>query len=176
MISASVSTGAREERSERIELVKNRGLASDRRDVDPGDAEILELTRREAHQLIVGLAILPPTPVGGDKPVSHRSFLSSPDDRQPPVVSDIYLLVSEALWRRVFRMADLHLTQCNMESRQDVALRQKFDRTEFPEILFLQEKYDLLERLGRQYLVRINARRRCGPMNTHCGQDCAEGP
>jgi hypothetical protein len=34
-------------------------------------------------------------------------------------------------------MADLHLTQCNMESRQDVALRQKYESEGFPEILLL---------------------------------------
>ena len=46
-------------------------FACDRRDVDPGDAEILKLTRREPNKLIVGLAVLPPATVGGDKPV-HR--------------------------------------------------------------------------------------------------------
>jgi hypothetical protein len=137
MISASVSTGAREERSERIELVKSRGLASDRRDVDPGDAEILELTRREAHQLVVGLTVLPPIPIGGDKPVSHRSFLSSPRRQAATCRVGHIFNGFRSLVQTGFRMADLHLTQRNMESRQDVALRQKYESEGFPEILLL---------------------------------------
>src|SRR4051812_71658 len=43
------------------------GLAGDRRDVDAVDAEILEFTRGEPHQLVVGLPVLPPVAVSLDE-------------------------------------------------------------------------------------------------------------
>ncbi len=46
-------------------------LAGDCRDIDPVDAEVVELAAGEPHQLVVGLPVLPPVAVSADQPVFH---------------------------------------------------------------------------------------------------------
>ncbi len=51
-------------------------LAGDGRNVGAIDAEILEFTRREPDQLIVGVSVLPPVAVPADQTVGHDRGLS----------------------------------------------------------------------------------------------------
>ena len=55
---------------ERIRL-HDCGFTGDRRDVGGGDAEVSQVAVRQPHQLVIGLAILAPSPVGGNNPVRH---------------------------------------------------------------------------------------------------------
>ncbi len=50
--------------------------ARDRRDLGAVDAEVGKVAARKPHQLVVGLAVLPPGPVGGDQSVAHGFALS----------------------------------------------------------------------------------------------------
>ena len=94
------------------------GLAGDRPDVHPADAEVVQLALGQAHQLIVGLPVLPPVAVGPDEGVGHFRYLSrlalQSFTRQQFLFAGMNLIAAPRSVQGENRMAALHLLQSSI--------------------------------------------------------------